>query len=627
MARTPAQIGKYKIVSLLAEGGMGAVYKAQHPTLNRFVVLKKLALRGSSSFAERFLREARIMMDFKTEHIVNVYDHFKEKSFYYIVEEYIEGLSLDKLIRRERYLPNDVALLIFRDCCRALKYAHEQGVVHRDIKPGNILIGRSGQVKLSDFGIATSHEEEEAGLTREGMTLGTVSYMPPEQIRNSRGVDRRADIYALGAMLYEMVTGKPPFPGNFSPETIMLIQRGRYRPVQRVNPRVSPLVRRLIRRAMRTRPGRRFQNVGEILRLLDRYFLRKDPAAVDNALRRVMAREELGRLPARRLSPLRTAFTVLGVLLVLVGAAYYLLLERGYLYEFLMADRYGALTVRALVEQGVRGGAAPSIRARLFARQGSEFVPLEEPSFRFRETQAGATEQLEAFQSRRVYLRSGSYRLLVSLENRLYLQVFHLDPRTLQRRSVGTFAGRRIDVRLPQAAPRPLTLRYTVRNGADGTDITAGTAFSIQRGGRWLRREQFGRLLSGRSYRFRLQHPHYYSREMEVAVDTYQSELVLEAELVPVEGTLSIEAEVEGLRLLLNGSPYYLPGGQNTEVRRLAPTRRGTRSLALAPGKYQLTVERGSDVRGLAVEVPSGGEVTVRVGQVEGGRLLLERVR
>ena len=236
MSRIPPQIGKYRVLSLIAEGGMGAVYKAEHPTLNRFVALKKLSLRGSASFAERFRREARIMMDFKNERIVDVYDHFKEKSSYYIVEEYVDGVSLDRLIRRDRYLPDQTALLIFLECCRALKYAHDQGVVHRDIKPANILISRSGQVKLSDFGIATSTEGEEETLTREGMTLGTLPYMAPEQIRNSRNVDRRADIYAMGAMLYEMVTGKSPFPRSFTPETVHLIQKGKYLPPGQAQP-------------------------------------------------------------------------------------------------------------------------------------------------------------------------------------------------------------------------------------------------------------------------------------------------------------------------------------------------------------------------------------------------------
>lgn len=174
MEKAPVRrIGKYEIISKVAEGGMGALYKARHPTLDRTVLLKKLTLRGGSQFIERFKREARMMMDFKNDHIVQVHDHFKEGSHYYIVEEYVDGMSLDALIRRERYLSNDAVILILYEVCKALKYAHDKQVIHRDIKPGNILLSRQGEVKLVDFGIATSLEDTEDGLTRDGMVLGT----------------------------------------------------------------------------------------------------------------------------------------------------------------------------------------------------------------------------------------------------------------------------------------------------------------------------------------------------------------------------------------------------------------------------------------------------------------------
>ena len=253
--RPVRRIGKYELIAKVAQGGMGALYKARHPTLDRVVLLKKLTLRGSSQFVERFKREARLMMDFKHEHIVHVYDHFKEGSSYYIVEEFVDGISLDALIRRERYLSNDAAMLILYEVSKALKYAHDKKVIHRDIKPSNILISRQGEVKLVDFGIATSQEETEDGLTRDGMVLGTPSYIPPEQIADARNVDKRADIYSLGVVLYEMLTGKTPFPGSFTAETVALIQRGRYTPPRRLNPRISPLLRKIVRKAMRVAPA------------------------------------------------------------------------------------------------------------------------------------------------------------------------------------------------------------------------------------------------------------------------------------------------------------------------------------------------------------------------------------
>ena len=217
---TNRKVGKYEVIGKVAQGGMGALYKARHPTLNRIVLLKRLDLRGVGGAVERFRREARLMMDFKNDHIVQVHDHFKEGSHYYIVEEYVDGISLDELIRRERYLSADAAVLILYEVAKALQYAHERGVIHRDIKPGNILISRQGDVKLADFGIATSREEPDQGLTRDGTMLGTIAYTAPEQIDDARSVDPRSDIYSLGVVLYEMLTGRTPYPGAFTGETI-----------------------------------------------------------------------------------------------------------------------------------------------------------------------------------------------------------------------------------------------------------------------------------------------------------------------------------------------------------------------------------------------------------------------
>ena len=234
---------------------MGALYKARHPTLDRVVLLKKLALQGGGTqFVERFRREARLMMDFKHEHIVQVHDHFKEGSHYYIVEEYVDGMSLEAIIRRERYLSSDAAMLIFLEVCKALKYAHDKQVIHRDIKPGNVLLSREGQVKLVDFGIATSREEPDDGLTREGTILGTPAYIAPEQIDDARSVDKRADIYSLGVLLYEMITGRTPYPGSFTAETIRLIHRGRYVSARKLNPTASPLLCKVARTCMKVRP-------------------------------------------------------------------------------------------------------------------------------------------------------------------------------------------------------------------------------------------------------------------------------------------------------------------------------------------------------------------------------------
>ena len=151
MPAVPSKIGKYPILSEIGRGGMGAVYIANHPSLKRKVIIKRLILTGNQDVVERFRREANLMMDFRNENIVQVYDHFKEAGFYHIVMEYVDGITLEDLIRQKRYLKNEAALLIFHEICKALKYAHDQQVIHRDIKPANILISKEGVVKLVDF--------------------------------------------------------------------------------------------------------------------------------------------------------------------------------------------------------------------------------------------------------------------------------------------------------------------------------------------------------------------------------------------------------------------------------------------------------------------------------------------
>ncbi len=320
MAELPEMIGKYKVLALVARGGMGAVYKAVHPTLRREVIIKKLTFRGNPSVKERFKREAKILLDMKNEHIVHMYDYFIEGSSQYIVLEFVDGMSLDVLLKKKGTFSNEMALLIIHDACLGLKYAHDHGVVHRDIKPGNILISKKGEIKLADFGIAASEDEAESELT-QGTTLGTPAYMPPEQFADSKSVDKRADIYAMGIMLYEMATGAKPYPGNFSPETIITIQKGKYTPPEKIKSGISPAVCRLIRKMIRPDPGKRFQSTEGIIRAvrtcLKRYSLRD----IRTAMVRNMITDKIEEpvYVQRKPVALFTALTCAGVILLCAG--------------------------------------------------------------------------------------------------------------------------------------------------------------------------------------------------------------------------------------------------------------------------------------------------------------------
>jgi len=208
-----------EIIELLGYGGMGAVYKARQPRLNRFVALKILSPEKQSDpqFAERFEREARALAALTHPNIVAVYDFGQAQGIYYLVMEFVDGPTLRQLYQARKLSPAE-ALKIVPKICEALEYAHQEGVVHRDIKPENILLDRKGQVKIADFGIAKiiDLEAKDLSLTGAKDIVGTLHYMAPEQVEKPQEVDHRADIYSLGVVFYEMLTGELPL-GKFQP--------------------------------------------------------------------------------------------------------------------------------------------------------------------------------------------------------------------------------------------------------------------------------------------------------------------------------------------------------------------------------------------------------------------------
>ena len=202
-----------EIIRMIGEGGMSEVYLVQD-NLDRQFALKTLSanLSRDSSFRERFKQEAKIMSTLHHPNIVQLHSYFEEEDMFCLVMEYVEGGSLKDLIRDIGPIPEERALNIFTQMAEALSYAHDKGVIHRDIKPSNIMIGKDNEVKVMDFGIARMAESP--GLTRTGTQMGTLVYMSPEQIRDSKHIDSKSDVYSLGVTLYEMLTGQAPYDEN-----------------------------------------------------------------------------------------------------------------------------------------------------------------------------------------------------------------------------------------------------------------------------------------------------------------------------------------------------------------------------------------------------------------------------
>jgi tRNA A-37 threonylcarbamoyl transferase component Bud32 len=288
-----------EVLELIGAGGMGAVYKARQPKLDRLVALKVLPreLAGHPGFLERFNREARLLARLHHANIVTIFDTGTAGPFAYLLMELVDGVNLHEAMQAGRFTPAESLRLVL-DICSGLQFAHEQGVLHRDIKPANLLIDSRGQVKIADFGIAKLVGENEVShpnLTQEGSVLGSLHYMAPEQFEAAEDVDQRADIYSLGVVLYELLTGELP--------------RGRFLPPSKkaaMDPRIDEIVMRTLARDR----AARFQTLDEL------------KARVED----VLQRKELSEtLPASQLAPYAAVCTGTSLALGVLSVAYFMM--------------------------------------------------------------------------------------------------------------------------------------------------------------------------------------------------------------------------------------------------------------------------------------------------------------
>lgn len=211
--------GKYEILETIATGGMATIYKARQISLGREVVVKKLHphLAEDANFVRRFKREAAILAKLQHKNIVNIIDFFEESNDQFIVLEYIKGFSLDRLIKDRSLIPFDISVYILKEVCSGLRYIHLNNILHRDLKPDNIMISEDGEVKITDFGLA--YRKENMNITNPGTYVGTPSYFPPEQLMG-KPLTPASDIFSLAISFVEMLTGKNPFAGEKEFDTI-----------------------------------------------------------------------------------------------------------------------------------------------------------------------------------------------------------------------------------------------------------------------------------------------------------------------------------------------------------------------------------------------------------------------
>ncbi|MCX6851768.1 MAG: protein kinase [Verrucomicrobia bacterium] len=293
---TPAELQEilpqYEVHMLVGRGGMGAVYKGLQLSLDRAVAIKLLPPaieRQDLAFAERFKNEARLMGRMNHPAIVSVYDFGRTSDGQlYFVMEYVDGTDVQRMIAREGKLPPEHALAITAHLCDALGYAHKQGIVHRDIKPSNVLIDIEGRVKVADFGLAKlSDKTQNSGLTQTGMTMGTPDYVAPEALTLGSDVDGRADIYAVGVMLYQMLTGDIP--------------RGMFKMPSQKFQSIDPRFDAIIRRALEHDREERYQSSHELRQALD--IILTTPRAVSGQESSAVLPKQPPQTPGRTVVP------------------------------------------------------------------------------------------------------------------------------------------------------------------------------------------------------------------------------------------------------------------------------------------------------------------------------------
>ncbi|SEP12816.1 Stk1 family PASTA domain-containing Ser/Thr kinase [Trujillonella endophytica] len=267
---TPPVLGeRYEIGGVLGRGGMAEVHRGRDTRLGREVAVKVLRsdLARDPSFQVRFRREAQAAASLNHPAIVAVYDTGEDRTptgnTPYIVMEYVEGETLRDVLRREGVLPPERAMSLAADICGALDFSHRNGIVHRDVKPGNVMITPAGAVKVMDFGIARAVSDSAATMTSTAAVIGTAQYLSPEQARGE-GVDARSDVYSLGCLLYELVTGAPPFTGDSPVSVAYQHVREDPRLPSSINPAIAPELDSILLKAMSKNPANRYQSAAEM---------------------------------------------------------------------------------------------------------------------------------------------------------------------------------------------------------------------------------------------------------------------------------------------------------------------------------------------------------------------------
>ena len=538
----PPMIGKYKIAGVIAKGGMGVVYKAIHPSLKRYVVIKKMTSRGNALNAERFKKEAQILMDMHSPYIVQLFDYFTEAGSRYMVEELVDGLALDKLIKKQTVLPPPVAMLILQDSCQALKHAHSKNIIHRDIKPGNILISRRGEIKLADFGIASDQDDRENNITLSGMSLGTPAYMSPEQFEDSASVDSRADIYSLGIMLYEMVTGSKPYPGEFSMENFKIIKKGRYIHARKIDRKIPKDIEALIHRMIRPNPKKRFQSIDQVLRAVKKYLRHFNVHDIRVHIARAVVFQDK-QYPFPFFNPKDKLFRIIRNTVLsaaAVAAVFIFCWKAGFIHKTILKAWYTSVQIQMEVPRSLSADLDLPIKAFFFQNDGKDIPEIKSArrefdvkGSRFFEKwfTVQTTVEVNRLASKNktynispVYLKKGDYRVKVVVGPYVWWKSFSLEDKEVL-----------IESDFLKGITRELNVSTYVYDSVSGKNISDKASVKVFYKNNWKEISEIPaqELKSGTVWKINVTAPGYEEENFSLLIDWYQDRLFISSELKP----------------------------------------------------------------------------------------------
>ena len=589
------------------------MYSATHPTLKRKVVLKKLNLRGNRQHYERFRQEAALMMDLNHDNIVRVYDHFKEGSKHYIVMEFVEGCSLDTILKKGGPLPPGAARYVLESCCRALAYIHSRNIIHRDIKPSNIFISATGDVKLGDFGIAQLESANES--SGEFVPIGTPSYMAPEQFLPHAKISSRTDIYALGVTLYEILTGKKLFDGETLDELKRNILRSHHPSLFSLVPSMGIVLYRIVAKSTRKRPGFRYAAVMPVRKLL-RFVAPKvkNPDAV--AVLQVLAGAAGGGSVSSKKKPLpshpsiphkgtrsvNTLILILFSVAVLAGTSLFFV-RTGAFYRTFYSRSKGALQIQVLSgdESFPHTGDLNLYRDKVRYLEPIRTLDLSE--------NRGFSDIF--------YLDTGNYRIMVRWGSQVEWILFYLPPMAHQKDVLI------LDVNSPVIPRKPLIVQTCISNAMTNQDLGENSVVSVQfEDGKWseLKNQE---LETGHAYRLKVECPGFYPRYLNTPLQFYQDRLDLQVQMIPLPGVLKVANSADRLTLLVNGEKYLPGGGENRDIVKFGRIEEGAWEWVLSPGVYNLRWKSGESVVEESLSVETSGIYEYSLRKID-DRLIVE---